>query len=172
MGLSNAVSGGIILVALVFALMTVPKLMDSTLSLQEVSSSVANLEDSIASTLISVDTLVAPTVNSDEITFSVNGLGEEKLWNFERFNVIVTYDGASGKSTEPLSYAGACSGQPAEGTWCVDSISDDILDPGILNYGESLEVKSTLAEDVSSGIVIVVVGTDNGVVATTSGLVP
>ncbi len=172
MGLSNVVSGGIILVALVLALMTMPKLLDSTLSLQDASSSVSEIEDDISSTSISVDTLVAPTANPDEITFSVNNIGEEKLWNFDKFNVIITYDGSSSQYTEVLSYAGICSGQPAEGKWCINSISDDILDPDILNYGESLDIKSTVANDISSGIVIVVVGTDNGVTATISTSIP
>jgi hypothetical protein len=46
------------------------------------------------------------------------------------------------------------------------------MDPDILNYGESLDVKSTVADDLSTGIAIVVVGTDNGVTATTSAIIP
>lgn len=166
------VAGGIILSVLALSIMTVPKLLDSTLSLQDASSVISHLEDDISSTSISVDTLVAPTANPDEITFSVNNVGEEKLWNFERFNVIVTYDALTGQYTESLSYAGTCSGQPAAGSWCIDSITDDIMDPDILNYGEELNIKSTVANDVTTGAVIVVVGTDNGVIATISTSIP
>lgn len=172
MGLSNVVSGGIVLIVLVIAFMTMPELLDSTLSLQDASTSISQVENIISKTSISIDTLVAPTANSDEITFSVNNMGEEKLWNFEKFNVIITYDGSSNKFTENLSYAGICNGQPLPGMWCIDSISDDILDPNILNYGESLNIKSTVANNISSGGVIVVVGTDNGVITTVSTIVP
>jgi hypothetical protein len=166
------VSGGIILVVLGITLMTAPKLLDSTLSLQDASTSISQVEDDISSTSINVDTLVAPTTNPDEITFSIDNIDEEKLWNFEKFNVFITYDGSTGQFTEDLSYAGTCGGQPASGTWCIDSISDDILDPAILNYGESLNIKSTVANSISSGTVIVVIGTDNGVTSTTSVIVP
>lgn len=172
MGLSGAIAGGIILAVLALTLLTAPKMLDSILSLQDTSSIASNVEDDISSTSISIDTLVAPTTNPNEITFSVNNIGEEKLWNFERFNVIITYDAASGQFTEDLSYAGTCSGQPAQGYWCIDSIDSDLLDPDILNYGESLNIKTTMANNISSGMVIVVVGTDNGVIATTSTSIP
>lgn len=165
-------SGGIILIALVLALMTMPKLLDSTLSLQDASSSVSEIEDDISSTSISIDNLVAPTTNSNEITFSINNIGEEKLWNFENFNVLITYDGSSSQYTQALTFAGICSGQPTAGKWCVDSIDDDIMDPDILNYGESLNIKSSVTNNLSTGSVIVVVGTDNGVTATISASVP
>ena len=173
MGLSNAASGGIILVVLVVVLMTMPGLLDKTLTLQEASTTVSDIQNSISKTIINVNTLTAPTSNPDEITFSVDNSGEEKLWNYEKFNVIITYDGVSSKHTESLLYGGTCGGgQATVGTWCIDSITDDRLDPDILNEGESLEIKSTVANNLSTGIAIVVVVTDNGVVATNSVSVP
>ena len=173
MGLSNVASGGIILVVLVVVLMTMPGLLDSTLTLQEASSANSDIQNSISKTIINVNTLTAPTGNPDEITFSVDNTGEEKLWNFEKFNVIITYDSASSKHTEALLYGGTCGGgQATVGTWCINSITDDRLDPDILNEGESLEIKSTVANNLSTGIAIVVIVTDNGVVATDSVSVP
>ncbi|HSA98568.1 MAG TPA: hypothetical protein VLF17_05770 [Candidatus Nitrosotenuis sp.] len=172
MGLSSVASGGIILVVLVLVFMTMPKLLDSTLSLQGASTSIYQVENTISKTSISVDTLVAPTTYLNETTFTVHNTGQEKLWNFADFNVIITYNAASGEFTQSLSYAGTCHGIPAIGRWCIDSIDDDILDPDILNYGESLNVRSTVANSISSGSFIVTVGTDNGVIGTVSMTVP
>jgi len=172
LGLSNVVSGGIILIVLVLAIMTMPKLLDSTISLQDASTRISHVEDVISKTSISLDTLVAPTTNKNEITFSVNNVGEEKLWNFAKFNVITTYYNSTNQYTQSLTYAGTCGGQPAKGKWCINSISNDILDPDILNYGEILNVKSSVTNNINSGTLIVVVGTDNGITATISTSVP
>ena len=172
MGLSNIASGGIILVVLIVVLMTMPKLLDSSISLQEASSQITDVEDSITKTEISVNTITAPTTNSDEISFSIDNDGEEKLWNFDNFDIIITYDPAAGRETESLSYAGDCSGQPSQGTWCNDGITTDLLDPGILNSGESMDVRATVSDDFATGAAIVVVSTDNGVLGTDSVAVP
>lgn len=173
MGVSNIASGGIILVVLVIVLMTMPKLLDSTLLLQDASTEITDLEDEITKTEINVNTITAPTTNNDEISFSIDNEGEEKLWNYEKFNVIITYDPASGRVTESLSYEGDCGvGQPTQGMWCNDGIATDLLDPDILNSGESMDVRATVADDFATGAAIVIVSTDNGVIGTDSVAVP
>lgn len=173
MGVSNIASGGIILVALVVVLMTIPNLLDDSILLQDAATQITDIEDSIAKTEINVNTIVAPTTNSDEISFSIDNTGEEKLWNFEKFSVIITYDPASGKTTETLSFDGDCgAGQPTQGTWCNDGITTDLLDPDILNPGESMDVRATVSDNFATGVAIVAVSTDNGVLGTDSVAVP
>ena len=173
MGLSNVASGGIILAVFVIVLMAMPELLGSSISLQDASSAISKVEESITRTEISVNTIIAPTANLDEVTFSIDNTGEEKLWNFEKFNVIITYDPATGRTTENLSYAGECgTGQPSQGTWCNDGITTDILDPAILNAGESMDIRATVTENISTGSVIIIVSTDSGILGTASKVVP
>ena len=172
MALSNAASGGIILVVLITVLMTMPQLLENTLSLQDASTEASDIDNLISKTKIDLSSLTAPTSNSDELSFSIDNTGEEKLWNYDSFTVIVTFDDVSGRLIEELSFAGQCSGQPTQGTWCNNGITTDLLDPDILNEDESMAVLGTVSTDFATGIVIVVVSTDNGVVASSSLSVP
>ena len=57
---------------------------------------------------------------------------------------------------------------PSVLNWCLQGISGDILDPGILNNGEGASIRTQISDDLSSGIVIVLVVSDNGVPTTLS----
>ena len=172
MGLSNALSGGIVMIVLVYVLLTALVMIDSSISIQDASTDSAEIETSISKTDISAHSLSA-LAGQNSVDFTIDNNGEEKLWNFENFNLIITFDGeTSGRLTESLSYSGFCSGVPSQGTWCINSISNDILDPEIVNDGESMSILSTVSEGIlNGGIVIVVMSTDNGVVASLSGTV-
>ena len=169
MGLSIAVSGAIIMAALMYVLISMPGLVDSIYSVNEVSSEVSTLEGSIIQTDITLDFLAADST-SDYVNFTVNNVGKEKLWNFDDFDLIITFDDPTIRLTEKLSYEGNCVGDvpSAAGNWCIQVISNDILDPGILNSGESMDVRTQLSTSLDPGIAIVLVVTDNGVVATSS----
>ncbi len=169
MGLSIAVSGAIVMAALMYVLISMPGLVDSIYSVNEVSSEVSTLEGSIIQTDITLDFLAADST-SDYINFTVNNVGKEKLWNFDDFDLIITFDDPTIRLTEKLSYEGNCVGDvpSAAGNWCIQVISNDILDPGILNSGESMDVRTQVSTQLDPGIAIVLVVTDNGVVATSS----
>ncbi len=170
MGLSIAVSGAIIMAALMYVLISMPGLVDSIYSVNEVSSEVSTLEGSIIQTDITLDFLAADST-SDYVNFTVNNVGKEKLWNFDDFDIIITFDDPTIRLTEKLSYETTCTvnGVPsAAGNWCIQVISNDILDPGILNSGESMDVRTQLSTPLDPGIAIALVVTDNGVVATSS----
>lgn len=167
MGLSNALSGGIIMVALISVLLTVPGIVGTTSIVQDASTDISNIEESIRNTNIKISYLSA-TSGSDLIEFTVNNMGDEKLWDYDKFNLIISYDETSSLLTESLSYAGECSGDPNSGFWCNDGISTDTIDPGILNYYEQMNIKAKVANNVATGIVIVVMSTDNGVTTSTS----
>ena len=169
MGLSIAVSGAIVMAALMYVLISMPGLVDSIYSVNEVSSEVSTLEGSIIQTDITLDFLAADST-SDYVNFTVNNVGKEKLWNFDDFDLIITFDDPTTRLTEKLSYEENCVGDvpSAAGNWCIQVISNDILDPGILNSGESMDVRTQVSTQLDPGIAIVLVVTDNGVVATSS----
>lgn len=162
MGFSIAIAGGIMMFTFVYVMMTLPGIVDKTISITEASSDISKVEDSITKTTMDVNSISA-SIGSQAITFSIDNSGVEKLWNYQKFNVIITYKGTSTKQTESLVYYGSCSGNPPSGYWCLDSISNDNLDPKILNTGETLNVKSTVSQNAQTGVIIVIVSADNGV---------
>lgn len=146
----------------VYVMMTLPGIVDKTISISEASSDISKVEDSIVKTTIGVNSISA-SVGSQVMTFTIDNSGMEKLWNYQKFNVIITYTGVSAKQTESLVYYGSCSGNPPSGYWCLDSISNDNLDPKILNTGETLNARSTVSQNAQAGTIVVIVSADNGV---------
>jgi flagellar protein FlaF len=146
----------------VYIMMTLPGIVDKTISVTEASSTISKIEDSITKTTIGVNSISAG-VGSQVITFTIGNSGTEKLWDYQKFSVIITYMGVSTKQTESLVYYGPCSGNPPSGYWCLDSISNDNLDPKILNTGETLNAKSTVSQNAQTGAIVVIVSADNGV---------
>ena len=60
---------------------------------------------------------------------------------------------------------------PCAKKWQKVSITNDLLDPGILNTDEIAQICITLNNPIfSNGIVIVSISTDNGITATISGI--
>lgn len=168
MGLSVAISGAVILSVMMFILMSLPGFFEKLVTVGEVSSEISDLEKSVLLTDISMGNLAAQT-SSPLINFTLNNDGAEKLWNFENFDLIITYDGVSGRSTEDLSFSGDCAGGvPSTLNWCIQAISSDVLDPGILNEGENASIRTHISDDLSSGIVIVMMASDKGISTTIS----
>jgi len=165
MGLSVAISGGIILTVFMLILLSLPGFVDKMFSIGDITSQVSQQEQKISKTDISLETLFA-TSGSPYVNFTLNNDDQEKLWNFEKFNVIVEYESASGDELEELSFSGNCLGAlPTVGNWCIESISGDFIDEGILNEGESAEIWTRVSQNLVSGNARVTVSTDNGIVA-------
>lgn len=176
MGLSIAISGGIMIFAIISTMMAVPNMLDATTSVSQASSEIYDVENSILKTDVNVGSVVA-TSGSSTILFNLTSSGSTKLWKYDKFNVIVTYDGIQTlipltriRTTEQLAYAESCS--ISAGSWCVNAFINDQLDPKILNNGESIEIKGALQYPLwSSGLLIISVSTDNGIVASKSVVV-
>src|SRR3990170_2491807 len=170
MGLSVAISGGIILTVFVLILLSFPGFVDKMFSIGDVTSQVAQFDKSISDTEISMNYL-SELVGSSKVNFTLNNDGSEKLWNFIDFDLFIEYVGTlSGKRTEQLSYNGECLGAvPQAGNWCIQSISNDIADPKILNSGEQARIWTNLSDTLASTTAIVTLVTDNGVTFTTAG---
>jgi len=165
MGLSIAISGAIILSVLMIVLMTITGFVGNMFTIGDASTQISEVENTIAKTDISLETLFAQS-GLATVNFTLNNDDQEKLWNFEKFNVIVEYEAGSGQLLEVLTFSGDCLGvSPSAGNWCIEGISGDFLDKGILNEGESAEVFTQVSQNLVNQNVRVTVSTDNGVVA-------
>src|SRR3989304_2106310 len=164
MGLSVAISGGIILTVFVLILLSLPGLAEKMFSIGDITTQVTQHEQKISNTEINMNYL-SQSIGSSRVNFTLGNDGSEKLWNFEDFDLFIEYDGAiSGQTTQQLSYNGECPGAvPQAGNWCIESISNDVADPKILNSGEKANIRTTLSQNLASTTVIVTVATDNGV---------
>ncbi len=91
MGLSNALSGGIILFGITYVIFTFAGLTDTATSFSETSSQVSNLENEILKTSISV-TIESDPGADQTFSFDITNTNLEKLWEFDKFDVIITYD--------------------------------------------------------------------------------
>ena len=166
MGLSVAIAGAIVMVTIMFVLFAVPNVVNSIFSVGDASLKASLLGDTISQTEISMEDLDVQ-VNSPKVNFTVINEGQEKLWDYENFNVIITYDEASGRPTETLSYSGECQGiVPTASNWCIETISDDINDPDVINGGESARIWTQVNQDLTTGNTVVSFNTDNGATAT------
>ena len=170
MGLSVAISGGIILTVFVLILLSLPGLAEKMFSIGDITSQVSELDDLVSKTEISIEEMYTKT-GSPRVNFTLNNEGSITLWDFNNFNVLVEYTGAiSGQKIEQLSYNGECLGAvlPA-GQWCIQSILNDVADPKLLNSDEQARIRTRLSENLASNSAIVTVATDNGVTYTTGG---
>jgi archaellum component FlaF (FlaF/FlaG flagellin family) len=169
MGLSVAISGGIILTVFILILFSLPGLADKMFSIGDTTTQVTQHEQEISNTKISMDHL-SVLVGSSKVNFTLNNDGSEKLWNFIDFNLFIQYNGTISKvRTQQLSYSGSCLGlAPAAGNWCIQSITNDITDPGIINAGEAATIWTQVSENLATNLAVITMTTDNGVVSTVS----
>ncbi len=99
MGLSVVISGAIIMIALMFVLYSIPPLITSVTSVGETSTEISDLENTILQTEITLDSL-AVSSSMPSFSFNLNNINTEKLWDYDNFDVLVTYDAdISGKKT-------------------------------------------------------------------------
>ena len=171
MGLSNALSGGIILFGITYVIFTFGGLTDKAASFSEVSSQTSDLESKLLKTSIDVSIDSTYDIGTDDtFSFNVTNTNLEKLWEFDKFDVIITYDSSGTTYTEILTYDSSC--PQATGEWCVQTWWSDILDPKILNNDETITIDVTVNNALESASdLIVVVSTQNGVVASVTRVV-
>ena len=167
MGLSVAIAGGIVMFALVYILLMLPGVVDQTTSVTKASSEISGIENSILKTNIAMSSLDA-TAASTTIDFTVTSSGTEKLWNYEKFSLIITYPiSGSTNKTESFTYQSGSCVTPSAGKWCITSISSDAIDPRILNTNEILNGRATSSTTLDAGgTAYVTISTDKGITAT------
>ena len=166
MGLSVAISGGIIMFGIVYLMFSLGGITDKILSVSDSSVQRTNLENKLVKTQISINS-ISNTPLSTNVSFVIENKNIEKLWEFEKFNVFLTYtDLISGLvKTDELTYVNTC---PAtSGKWCPSSFGNDSIEPKILNYGETLTINAVANNALQGGTSLtVIISTQNGVVAT------
>ena len=163
MGLSNALSGGIILFGITYVIFTFMGITDTAASFSDVSSQTSNLENKLVKTSIGVIIEDDPGTNT-VFNFNMTNTNSEKLWDFENFDVIITYDSSGTTYTETQIFDTSC--PPVSGEWCISSWISDVIDPQILNNGETITIQTEITNSLQSSTnVIVIVSTPNGVVA-------
>ena len=149
---------------LVYILLLLPGLTDKTISITEASSKISQVDNSILKTNISISGLSG--IDNDNYDFNLTNLGLEKLWDYGKFTVIISYNDGSNIVTRVLTYGGACSGYPSANQWCRQSISSDNMDSGILNTNEIMSARITVNPTSIAATTTLVVSTDNGIIAT------
>ncbi len=171
MGVSFAISAGIVMTAILYIILLIPGFVDNTILQSEAAREASELEKKNADT--SIDILsTTMSLGSDNFTLELTNEGREKLWKYDKFTILVTYNGALSNSlTETLTYQGECSGVPLPGTWCKNSMQNDLLDPDILNEDETMEIWLRLNENIDTGIGIITISTDTGAIASYAVLV-
>jgi hypothetical protein len=153
-------------------MMAVPPIINANVTASRAYSEKARLDSEVAKTSIRVSSAEAFPV-SQSINLTLENDGNIKLWNYEKFTLIATYDSDDGDNservTEVLSYAGA-TGSPGAGQWGISGFVQDGIDPQILNPDESITIVCSLDSPMFiTGSFAVVVATDNGVSAAGTG---
>ena len=163
MGLSNAISGGIVMFGITYVLFAFSGLTDNAASFSYISSETSDLENKLLKT--SMDVTINDPPGTDTIfDFEIVNTNSEKLWEFDKFDVIITYDSSGITHTQTLIYDSVC--PPVAGEWCINTWTNDVLDPEILNNGETITARVEVDNNLQTGsTLIVVVSTSNGVVA-------
>ena len=154
--------------------MAVPAILGGNAVTSSAEAQRMQLEDIQTKTSIALNSVKAPALGTT-VSFALNDTGTTKVWNYQKFTVIVSYNSGAGpagaREVASFSYQGITA-SPSAGYWSISRFNNDIVDPQILNPGESANIVCHLAKPLAaSGSVTVVVSTDLGAQATTAGAI-
>jgi archaellum component FlaF (FlaF/FlaG flagellin family) len=175
MGISNAVSGGIMMITMVYVMLTLPGMLDRNAAMSNAVAQRARSDDVEIKTEIAITSLsLAP--GGSTINVEIANKGSTKLWEYPKFTVIATYDanvtGSRVKATEEMQYGGI-SATPAAGQWVISSFDpmDSYVDPQVVDPGEqfTISIKPQNPVYASSPEAYVAVSTQNGMTASKGG---
>jgi len=126
LGLSNPISAIIIMGVFISVLFTMPGILENIISIQDVSSEVKVLENSITNTDVSIDNLDA-RASSIIVNFTLSNNGTEKIWDYENFDIMVTYDADIGGSEKKITESMVFDANPSGGS-IAPIVFDDVTD--------------------------------------------
>lgn len=180
MGLSIAISGGIVTFSIVYAMMSFPAIVDDTTKISSSESQMENKQFQRMQTNISISNL-KDTSGSGPATFQITNTGNTVLWDYGKFDMIVTYQengtlvqqllGIHPTVTEVMSYTQSCSGLGSD-QWCISQIQNDNIHPGLLDPSEVANIDAQPSSITKKGGVFTVTfGTDSGVTASNSVII-
>lgn len=96
---------------------------------------------------IAIDSI---NVNGANVDVLVRNDGATSVIDFSRMDVVVQYTGGSQSHIKYIAFTTESSPQPDD-AWRVLSLSDDVIDPGVLNTGESMTMRIRLNPAVDTG---------------------
>ena len=180
MGLSIAISGGIVTFSIIYAMMSFTTVVDDSTKISTSQSQMSNNLFSRLQTNISISDLQDQNGNSPAI-FHITNTGNTVLWNYNDFDLIITYQenetlvqqllGIHPIVTESLSYVDSCTGLGSD-RWCISQIQNDNIHPGLLDPNEIANIEAQPANSTKKGGVFTVeFGTDNGVTTSNSVII-
>lgn len=94
-------------------------------------------------------TITSIVVTGSDVDVIVRNDGATPVVDYSRMDVVVQYSDGASNFIKYIDFT-TTSPQPSD-TWLVLSISDDVIDPGILNTGESMTIRIRLAPAVGGG---------------------
>ena len=163
MGLGVAIGGGIVSLTVLAVIVSSSTTLQSIGDVSEAESELTQIQQILGDTSLQIDEIIAAEKN-DEFVFHLTNIGTAKLWDFENFNLLVTYDGivngATTQITELLSYNPSvstnvnCDGSIqglSPGQWALGTKTQDNLDPGVLNPNELFQISSKLNNKFAVG---------------------
>lgn len=180
MGLSIAISGGIVTFSIVYAMMSFPAIIDDTAKVSASESQMANNQFLRLQTNISMSNLQDQNGNNPA-TFQITNTGNTLLWNYNNYDAIITYQengtlvqqllGIHPIVTETLNYAQSCTALASD-RWCISQIQNDYIHPGLLDPKEIADIEAQPANTTKKGGAFTVVfGTDNGVTTSETAII-
>ncbi|HEY7467261.1 MAG TPA: hypothetical protein VIB47_11280 [Dehalococcoidia bacterium] len=87
--------------------------------------------------------------SGDFVTFDLRNDGQTRIASFDRLDLIVTYHEAP--LTQVSAWLPYNQGGPAANAWTLVSILDDAFEPGILNPGETAQLRLDLSPGIAAG---------------------
>ena len=177
MGLSIAISGGIVTFSIVYAMMSFTTVVDDSTKIRTSQSVMSDNLLSRLQTNIGISNLQDQS-GINPATFQISNTGNTILWNYDKFDLIVTYQengtlvqqllGIHPIVTETLNYAKSCTGLGSD-KWCISQIQNDNIHPGLIDPSEIASIEAEPAHITKSGGTFTVeFGTDNGITASNS----
>jgi hypothetical protein len=94
------------------------------------------------------------TVTGNDVTVSVTNEGATEVVDFSRMDVVVQYqsgDAINGYEAHTVWLPYTTEPAQPDNTWTVTSITNDVIDPGVLNTGETLNLRLRLNPAVGTG---------------------
>ena len=102
-----AIAGGITISAILLIFSIIPNLTDSLSTEVTTRSEIFEVSNALSKTNMNITTIVANS-GTDVINFNFTNDGTEKLWNYEDFDLLITYDadisGVKTRITEKFTY--------------------------------------------------------------------
>ncbi len=106
-------------------------------------------------------------VNGSDIDVVVRNDGATAVVDFSRMDMLIQYTAASTTYNKYLDFTTVTTPQPDD-SWRVLSISNDVIDPRVLNAGESMTIRARLSPQPGTGSHWLQVTTELGISADSS----